>query len=233
VTVATLSGMDDVKLGSTLRALRIRRGLTQADVARRARVSRMTVSRLERGEIGRQPFDRTRAVANALGLRLDLRARWPGGDLDRAMNARHAAMHESMATRLQELDGWTWRPEVTTSVYGERGVIDVLAWHASSRSLLIIELKTRLIDPQELISVMDRRRRLGRGISTDLGWDPLTVSSWVVVEENGTNRRRIAAHRRLLRSAFPADGRNMRPWLGRPIGRIDALSFSSDHFEER
>jgi len=224
--------MDDVRLGSTLRAIRGRRGMTQADVARRARVSRMTVIRLERGEIGTSRLDQTRAVATALGLRLDLRARWPAGDLDRVLNARHAAMHESIAGRLHELDGWIWRPEVTFSVYGERGVIDVAAWHAASRSLLIIELKTRLVDPQELVAVMDRRRRLGRAITSDLGWDPLTVSTWVAIEENGTNGRRVTAHRRLLRAAFPVDGRGLRAWLGHPTGRIGALSFWSDHLEE-
>lgn len=35
-------------------------------------------------------------------------------------------------------------PEVSFSIYGQRGVIDILAWHAATRSLLVIELKTEM-----------------------------------------------------------------------------------------
>ena len=219
--------MEDVRLGSALRALRLRQGLSQADVARRARVSRACIIKIEQGQVGGQRLDLTRAVATALGARLDIQPHLPGGDLDRVINADHAVMHEGLAAHLAGIDGWTWRPEVTFSIYGERGVIDLLAWHNQSRCLLIIELKTRLVDPQELAGVMDRRRRLGPRIAADLGWDVRAVSTWVVIGRTSTNRRRVAAHAGLLRAAFPSDGRSMRRWLGRPEGRIDALSFWS------
>src|SRR5690242_14695073 len=44
------ASVDAVRLGSALRALRRKRGWTQAEVARRARVSQTAVSRAERGE---------------------------------------------------------------------------------------------------------------------------------------------------------------------------------------
>ena len=59
--------------------------------------------------------------------------RWHGGDLDRVANAAHAALHESIGRFLASLAGWTWLPEVTYAIYGERGVIDILAWHAETR----------------------------------------------------------------------------------------------------
>ena len=34
--------------------------------------------------------------------------------------------------------GWTVLPEVTYSVYGERGSIDLVAWHADTRTLLTL-----------------------------------------------------------------------------------------------
>jgi hypothetical protein len=169
-----------------------------------------------------------RAIAAALGLRLDVRLSWPGGDLDRVVNATHAALHESVARALGTLEGWTWLPEVSFSVYGERGIIDILAWHAPSRSLLIIELKTVLVDPQELVATMDVRRRLGMRIARERGWDPLTVSTWVVLADSPTNRRRVLRHSGLLRQAFPSDGRTVRHWLRRPAGTLAALSFWSD-----
>jgi hypothetical protein len=154
--------------------------------------------------------------------------RWQGAELDRVTGAAHADLHESLATFLAGLEGWEWRAEVSFSIYGERGVIDILAWHAASRTLLIIELKTELADPQTLAATMHRRSRLGRQIARDFGWLPLAVSTWVVLVEGSTNRRRVREHRRLLGSAFPHDGRAIRRWLRLPAGSIAALSFWSD-----
>jgi transcriptional regulator with XRE-family HTH domain len=220
--------MDDVRIGNTLRVIRIHKRLRQADVARRAGVSRQIVGRLEHGAAGRYPLDTTRVVAGALGVRIDVRPRWHGADLDRVLNAAHAELHESVAAYLSDLDGWTWLPEVTFAHYGERGVIDILAWHPETRSLLIIELKTELADPQELVATMHRRVRLGREIARNQGWDPATVSAWVIVRDTSTERRRLARHAHLLRTAFPAEGRTIRGWLVRPRGRVSGLSFWSD-----
>jgi hypothetical protein len=122
------------------------------------------------------------------------------------------------------MPGWVTAPEVSFSIYGERGVIDILAWHAATRSLLVIELKTLIVDVQALVGDVDRKHRLARRIALERGWDALTVSSWVVVVRDGTNLRRHAAHRTMLRAAFPTDGRSMRGWLLRPSGAVRALS---------
>jgi transcriptional regulator with XRE-family HTH domain len=220
--------MDDIRIGNAVRAVRLRRRLRQADVADRAVVRRELVGRLERGGAGTLPLDAVRAVAAALGIRLELRLHWQGGDLDRVVNAAHADLHESLARRLQQLTGWTWLPEVSFSIYGERGVIDILAWHEATRSLLIVELKTTIIDPRELVATMDRRLRLGERIAADHGWRPASVSAWVVVSDTRTNHRRVLRHARLLRTAFPADGHQVRGWLRRPDGSIRALSFWTD-----
>jgi transcriptional regulator with XRE-family HTH domain len=219
--------MDDVRIGNTLRVLRVRKRLRQSDVARRAGVTRQQVGRLENGLVGRYSLDTVRAVANALGARLDARLRYQGAELDRIMNAAHGEMHESLAAYLGALDGWTWLPEVTFAHYGERGVIDILAWHAETCSLLIIELKTELVDPHELVAVMHRRVRLGHVIAEQQGWVPATVSAWVVIRDSATERRRLRKHAGLLRGAFPDDGRTARGWLRRPRGELFALSFWS------
>ena len=61
--------MDDVRIGNTLRVIRIRKRLRQSDVARRAKVSRQIVGHLEHGLAGRYQLDKTRAIAAALGIR--------------------------------------------------------------------------------------------------------------------------------------------------------------------
>src|SRR2546422_9684307 len=101
--------MDDLRLGSAIRQIRLRRGLRQSDVAGLAGVSRATVARIERGHIGTLRVEVLRRVAVALDVRIDLVARWRAGDLDRLFNARHSQFHERVAIRFQELSGWITR----------------------------------------------------------------------------------------------------------------------------
>lgn len=164
-------------------------------------------------------------MAEALGATLDLVLRWHGGDLDRMVNARHLQLHESVARALLAMPGWVFAPEVSYSIYGERGVIDVLAWHAETRTLLVIELKTEIVDVNELMGSTDRKRRLAPRVARERGWNPLTVSAWVIVAEGTTNRRRVTAHQATLRAAFPLGGQQINAWLRQPSQAVAALSF--------
>jgi len=112
--------------------------------------------------------------------------------------------------------------------YGERGVVDLVAWHGGSRTLLLIELKTELADVNDLLADTDRRRRLAVKIAEPFGWQPVTIAQWVAIAGSRTNERRLAAHRSLLRSAFPADGRAVAAYLAKPTGTLAALSFLPD-----
>ena len=225
--------MLDSRLGTAIRLLRQRRGLTQAALARRAGVSDSTVSRIERGHLDSFGVRTIRSVAHVLDIRVDIVPRWRAGDLDRLLNHRHSALHELVARWFgRELPGWVLAPEVSFSIYGERGVIDILAWHPGRRALVIIELKTDIVDVNDLVGSMDRRRRLAPTIAAERGWDPATVSAWVIVAPSRTNRRRVAAHEAILRAAFPADGRTVRSWLRDPREAVAALSFWSDSHGE-
>jgi transcriptional regulator with XRE-family HTH domain len=89
--------MDDLRFGSTIRLVRIRKRLTQDELSKLAGVSRGTVSRIERGHLDQVSLASIRAVAKALDVRVDLVPRWRGGDLDRLLNSRHSALHEQVA----------------------------------------------------------------------------------------------------------------------------------------
>jgi transcriptional regulator with XRE-family HTH domain len=220
--------MDDLRIGAIVRALRQRKGWRQADLAVRATVSATLIARIERGALGSIPMGKLRRVVGALGGRLDTIVRWQGADLARLLDVRHASMHELMAGLFDSLDGWVAEPEVSFSIYGERGIIDILAWHPARRMLLVIELKTEVVDVSRLLGSMDQRRRLAWQLARDRGWRPAAVSTWVVVADGRTNRRVVARHTRVLRSKFPVDGRRLRSWLRDPASRIDALSFLPD-----
>ncbi|MGK2851108.1 MAG: helix-turn-helix domain-containing protein [Candidatus Limnocylindrales bacterium] len=217
--------MEDVRFGSTIRAARIRRGWRQRDLAEKSDVSRATISRIEGGHIGSLPLDLTRSVCKALEISLDVVPRWRGGELDRMLSVRHSQLHESVARMLtSDFPDWALAPEVSFAHFGERGVIDLLLWHPARRALLVIELKTDLVDVNELLGTMDRKRRLVWDVAKRRGWVPATVSAWIVVAGSRTNDRRVAAHRTMLRAGYPAGGRGMRAWLADPVGSIAALS---------
>lgn len=211
-----------------VRALRIRKSWRQHDLAVRAAVARSAVSDLERGRLSALRVDVVVRIVEALGARLDLVLRWQGGDLDRLINARHSALHEQVARSLLGMPGWELAPEVSFAIRGERGVIDILAWHAASRTLLVIELKTEIVDINDLMAGVDRKRRLAGAAARDRGWNAASVAVWVIVADSSTNRRRVAAHRTTLRAAFPTDGRTVGTWLRNPGSAMACLSFWSN-----
>lgn len=220
--------MDLVRVGHVFRAVRVRNRWRQVDVAERAGVSATSVGRAERGQSDQLTVHALLAIATALGIRLDFEPRWRGGELGRLLSAGHSSMHDQMATLFARRSEWMAQPEVSFAIYGERGVIDILAFHPASRSLLVIELKTEIVDIQAMIGTVDRYLRLASRIAAARGWRAAHVSGWLVVRDSMANRRRVAAHAHVLRAAFPADGRGMRRWLIQPVSSIRALSFLSD-----
>lgn len=177
-------------------------------------------------------FGALRRVCGELDARVDLALRWRGGDLDRLLNARHSALHETFARTAGSTPGWVFVPEVSFAIYREHGVIDVLGWHATSRSLLVVELKTELVDLQEHLGTLDRKVRLAPRVAADRGWRVTNVGAWLVVAPGRMNRRRIAAHSALLRSALPAGGGEVAAWLREPSGPLRALSQVPNAHEE-
>ena len=216
--------MDDMRVGAAFRAVRARRRWRQSDVATRAGVSRGFVSLVERGHLEKASLATLRRLGNALDIRIDLYARWRGGALDHMLGLRHLLLAESVVSFLSDLPGWVVVPEVSFSFYGERGVIDLLAFHAPTGSLLVIELKTLIVDINELVGTLDRKARLARRIASERGWAATSVSRWAIVTRDKTNSRRASVHRSVLRAAYPDDGRRMRSWLRAPAGRVSALS---------
>jgi transcriptional regulator with XRE-family HTH domain len=216
--------MDEQRLGSVIRSVRIRKGLRQVDLAAAAHVGRGDVSNVERGHASEIRLGRTVAMCAALDIRLDFQPRWRGGDLDRMLNSRHSAMAETMARWFVRHPDWIIRPEVSFSIYGERGVIDFVAWHPIRRALLLIELKTELVDIGELMATADRRRRLAPRVGRDLGWVPEIVGMWIALRDGSTNSRRVRQHAHVLRAAFPSEGRALSRWLRDPSEPIACLS---------
>jgi transcriptional regulator with XRE-family HTH domain len=206
--------VDDAGLGASIRALRHRRGWRQADLARRAGVGGTLVSMVERGFADRVGLRHIRRIAKVLELRLSWDVGFRGAELDRLRDADHAAVAELINRRLERL-GWWVRAEVSFNRYGERGRIDLLAYHPASGILLVIEVKTILVDAQALLGVLDMKTRIAPSVARGLGLNVHSVVPCLVVVEGTTNRRRLAQHAHLF-GRFVVRGRAAGTWLRAP-----------------
>ena len=210
--------MDDAALGRSIRMLRHRRGWRQVDLAARAGVSAAAVGLIERGEAERLSLRKVRQVSSAVGLRLgwDLGARGP--DVARLADADHARCSD-MVIRSLETWGWMTRAEVSFNEYGDRGRIDVLAFHPQAATLLVVEIKTLIVDAQELLGGLDVKRRIGIRVARSLGWAARLAVPMLVVLRTTTNRRRFDQHPHLF-GRYALRGRRARSWLRNP-GPVD------------
>lgn len=207
--------MDDGRLGRAVRVLRQRRGWRPTDLARVAAVSQAAISAIERGAADRFTLGTLRAVLAALGARGYLDVRWGGlGDLDRLLDRDHAALVTTWAER-HARGTWEIWPEASFSIYGERGRIDMLGFHAPTRTLEVAECKTGIWDVSETLGRLDVKARLAARVAADRGWRAGRVVRVLVVAEGRTTRRRIAAARTLF-GGFDLRGRDAARWLADP-----------------
>jgi hypothetical protein len=118
-------------------------------------------------------------------------------------------------------------------VFGERGSIDVLAFHPSTGSLLVIEVKSVIPDVQATLVGIDRKARLAAGIARDRGWRVRTVSRWLVVPGDRTTRRRIERHAATFAAALPQRTMELRRWAAAPNGAVAGIFHVPDMNQTR
>jgi transcriptional regulator with XRE-family HTH domain len=219
--------MDLVRFGLSMRALRRRRGWTQEHLSRLVGVSRQVIGRIERGHADEVTARTLAAVATKLGATVNLRVLWHGEGLDRLLDAVHADLTDSMLGLL-DVTGWLTATEVTFNVRGERGSIDILAFHADTGTLLVIEIKSVVPDLQSMLGTLDRKARLAREIAKERGWNVRTIARLLVLPDDRTARRRVDRHRAIFDVAFPARTAAVRRWLAAPAGPFAGIMFLTD-----
>lgn len=219
--------MDLRRVGRVIRAVRLHIGLRQVDLAAGSGVSQSAVSRLELGRGEAMSIGDIARVAEALDIRLALDAWWRAGDVSRLLDADHATIVELVVGSLRRL-GWQVRLEYGFNHFGERGSVDVVAWHAATRTLLLIEVKSRLADLQELLATFARKLRIvPRLLAESEGWRALHVGSLIVLPGSRANRAVVVRHGNIFEAAFPARASAVRTWLRRPSGPISGIWFVS------
>jgi transcriptional regulator with XRE-family HTH domain len=133
----------DLRLGRVLRTLRRRAGLGQVDLARKVGVSHSTMSRLERGYCEGVTVATIRRAFGALGASVSVTPYFQGATMDRLLDEDHALLAGRFSQTLRKY-GWSVETEVSYSRYGERGSIDLLAYHTPTATVLVVEIKTAL-----------------------------------------------------------------------------------------
>ncbi|MGZ8475171.1 MAG: helix-turn-helix domain-containing protein [Candidatus Limnocylindria bacterium] len=198
-----------------IRYLRDREHLRQVDLAARAEVSRPTISRLERGIVRGVPLGTIESVAAALGASVEVIVRWHGEQLDRLIDTAHAWLQQEAAASLTAA-GWTARPEVSFNHFGDRGRVDLLAFHAPLGLLLVVEVKGSLGDLQETLGRLDVKVRLGRSLADQSGWAGVRgIGPAFVFADTRSVRRTLAQHASLF-ARFTLRGRSAQAWIRRP-----------------
>lgn len=90
---------------------------------------------------------------------------------------------------------WEVLVEYSFNHYRDRGTVDVEAWHAATRTLLIIEVKTRVADIQELIGRLDIKCRVVPPLlRRERGWEAARPGRMLVLAESRMNRRAVEQH---------------------------------------
>jgi transcriptional regulator with XRE-family HTH domain len=216
--------MDGTRFGRQFRALRLQKDMRQADVGRIADLSRPVISRIDRGLIGNIQLGQLERAAIAVGAAVDLRLRWNGEQLDRLLDEAHARLVELTVVALRTA-GWDVAVEVSFSVWGERGSIDVFGVHLKTGIVVVVEVKSVVPDTQQTLHGLDRKTRLATQLAKDRGWRCRGVARLLVVGDSATSRRRIERLEATYATAFPVRGIEVRRWMRNPHQPISGLLF--------
>jgi transcriptional regulator with XRE-family HTH domain len=217
--------VDQVRIGRIGRALRHRLGWRQSDLGDRVGLSQGEISLFETGRLDPMPIRTVRRILGGLDAELVLAVRWRGGDLDRLLDAAHARLAEKFARLLAD-DGWQVMPEVSYSVFGERGSIDLLAWHAQTATLLVIEVKSEIATVEGTFRKHDEKVRLAGKVAAErLGWVAQATARLLVLPEHRTVRRQVEDKQALFGRVYPHRNVEVRRWLRTPAGAMSGILF--------
>jgi transcriptional regulator with XRE-family HTH domain len=209
--------MDDRRVGRAFREVRIHLGWRQQDVAERAGVSQRHVAEIENGRLEHVSLATLRKVGDTLDFRIGIDAWWRSGRIDHLLDRAHAALVEVIVRAFRDA-GWDVRVEYTFNEYGERGSVDILAWHAPTRTLAITEVKTRIDDVQDTNASFGRKVRLIPGIVARVeGWKADAILKVLVLVDTRQNRDLIRRHEATFRSTWPERTVAMKRAVAAPI----------------
>lgn len=193
------------QLGAAIRTARLETGWSQAALARRIRTSQSVLSRLETAAAATVDTALASRALDVLGVRVTFDGRTLGlAGRREQRDGVHAACVAFIVRRLRG-QGWEAAVEVEIGDGRSRGWIDILAYRASDRTLLVIEVKTEIHDVGALLRTAAWYRREAPAAARRLGWVPSRIVLNLLALASSENDDRIARERELIGELFPSD----------------------------
>jgi transcriptional regulator with XRE-family HTH domain len=219
---------DDERLGQLLKALRVELGLTQEQVATATSLPVRDIHRVESGRVAEVAYGRIRRLFAEVEARTRIVAWWRGAAADRLLDERHASLAERGSRTIARY-GWATPTELSFSEFGERGSIDIFAHRAERKAVAVCEVKSAFGSLEDMNRTLDAKVRLAPTICRKrLGWSPARIGRILLVPDESTIRRIVAAHRQTFDELYPARSREIRRWLRDPAEDIGGIWFLSD-----
>jgi hypothetical protein len=159
------------------------------------------VSLVERFRIADLPVSTMCRLTDALGVDVDLRLIVPHSIGRRQRDAAHARCVGYVARRLERA-GWLVATEVEVGGGRWLGFVDVLAYHPVEHVLLVIEVKTQLLDIGEVERAIGLYERGCWDSARVRGWRPRATMAVLLVLATDENDRRMVANAVGLKRAF-------------------------------
>jgi transcriptional regulator with XRE-family HTH domain len=200
-------------IGSGLAEARRARGWSQRRLATDSGVPQTVISAIERAALRHPPLETVGVLCAALDAELlvEIRAAHVVGRTDQRDPAHAACV--GTVIRILERAAWVVASEVEIVTGRSHGFIDLLAYDAARRRILVIEIKTEVRDVGGLDRQVGWYLREARGAAARLGWRPRSVAAVVIVLATAAADAAIVANRRVLDQAFPRRGRAVREAL--------------------
>jgi DNA-binding XRE family transcriptional regulator len=174
--------------------------ITQQELADAVGISRSHIAGIETGRVD-PSLDLAWSIADRLGLDLQLFGRPPLAAEPRRGDLVHARCSAYVDRRFRGL-GWSIARELEVFAGRSHGWIDLLAFDPRSRTLVIVEIKTRLDDIGGVERQIAWYERDALRLARSLGWLPERRLAWLLVLASDEVERQISLHRDLLGRFF-------------------------------
>ena len=161
-----------------VRDARLMLDVTQRELAAAVGVSRAHIASVESGRCN-PSLDLVQRISDQLGLDIDFAVRMPHVLAPPLRDLVHAWCMAYVERRLKGA-GFAVRREVEIVVGRSHAWIDLIAFDPRTRTLFVIEVKTRVDDLGSLERQVSWYEREAWAVARRFGWTPLRVVTWVL-----------------------------------------------------
>jgi transcriptional regulator with XRE-family HTH domain len=197
-----------------IRAGREEIGWSPSELARRVGLSASTVPRIENRRLDGLSVATAGRILEELGVAFEFRPAFVA-DPPQQRDAAHARCSAYVRRRL-EGRGWEVAQEVEVGSARSRGWIDVLAFERSRGAVLVVEIKTELMNVGAVQRNMSWYEREAWGAAKRQRWHPRRVTGLVLLLATEANEGSIRANRELMKQWCPVRAIEMDGWLRDP-----------------